>query len=231
MGFRPSLPDSLPAIGPSRASPPHRPRLRPRPPRPHPVRRHRPPRRRSPLRPRAAHRHCPVQPAKVLRRWPATPSSASTATPAAIRCAWSPAAGRCSTGATMLEKRAHFLAEYDWIRTGLMFEPRGHDVMSGSILYPPRRPDHDVAILFIETSGCLPMCGHGTIGTVTMAIEQGLVAPEDPRHPAPRQPRPASWSPNTGRRARTSRRSASPTSPSYLARHRPRGRLPRPRPS
>ena len=83
-------------------------------------------------------------------------------------------------GSTMMERRAHFLAEYDWIRTGLMFEPRGHDVMSGSILYPPTREDCDVAILFIETSGCLPMCGHGTIGTVTMAIENGLVKPKTP---------------------------------------------------
>ncbi|CAH1667717.1 4-hydroxyproline epimerase [Chelatococcus asaccharovorans] len=83
-------------------------------------------------------------------------------------------------GATMIEKRAHFLREYDWIRTGLMFEPRGHDMMSGSILYPPTREDCDVAILFIETSGCLPMCGHGTIGTVTMAIEHGLVTPREP---------------------------------------------------
>ncbi len=83
-------------------------------------------------------------------------------------------------GSTMMEKRAHFLAEYDWIRTGLMFEPRGHDMMSGSILYPPTREDCDVAVLFIETSGCLPMCGHGTIGTVTMAIEQGLITPKVP---------------------------------------------------
>jgi 4-hydroxyproline epimerase len=83
-------------------------------------------------------------------------------------------------GATMIEKRAHFLAEFDWIRTGLMFEPRGHDIMSGSILYPPTRPDCDIAILFIETSGCLPMCGHGTIGTVTMALEHGLVTPREP---------------------------------------------------
>lgn len=80
-------------------------------------------------------------------------------------------------GATMMERRAHFLAEYDWIRTGLMFEPRGHDMMSGSFIYPPTRPDCDAAILFIETSGCLPMCGHGTIGTVTFALEQGLVTP------------------------------------------------------
>jgi 4-hydroxyproline epimerase len=83
-------------------------------------------------------------------------------------------------GSTMIEKRQHFLDEYDWIRTGLMFEPRGHDVMSGSILYPPTRDDCDVAILFIEVSGCLPMCGHGTIGTVTVALERGLVTPKEP---------------------------------------------------
>ncbi|MDX5361306.1 MAG: 4-hydroxyproline epimerase [Alphaproteobacteria bacterium] len=83
-------------------------------------------------------------------------------------------------GATMLERRAHFLAEHDWIRTGLMFEPRGHDMMSGAILYPPTREDCDVAVLFIETSGCLPMCGHGTIGTVTIALENGLVTPRTP---------------------------------------------------
>jgi len=83
-------------------------------------------------------------------------------------------------GDTMLERRAHFLREFDWIRTGLMFEPRGHDMMSGSILYPPTRDDCDVGVLFIETSGCLPMCGHGTIGTVTMGIENGLITPRAP---------------------------------------------------
>lgn len=72
------------------------------------------------------------------------------------------------------------MAEYDWIRTGLMFEPRGHDLMSGSILYPPSREDTDIGILFIETSGCLPMCGHGTIGTVTVILEEGLVRPRTP---------------------------------------------------
>ncbi len=83
-------------------------------------------------------------------------------------------------GNNMSEKRQHFLKEYDWIRKGLMFEPRGHDMMSGSILYPPHDPANDVAVLFIETSGCLPMCGHGTIGTITIAIEEGLIQPKVP---------------------------------------------------
>lgn len=83
-------------------------------------------------------------------------------------------------GDTMSAKRQHFLKEFDWIRKGLMFEPRGHDMMSGSILYPPHHPDNDVAVLFIETSGCLPMCGHGTIGTITIAIEEGLIIPKTP---------------------------------------------------
>ena len=88
--------------------------------------------------------------------------------------------GPVLNGKTMMEKRAHFLEEFDWIRHGLMFEPRGHDMMSGSILYPPTREDCDIGILFIETSGCLPMCGHGTIGTVTMALENGLVTAKTP---------------------------------------------------
>jgi 4-hydroxyproline epimerase len=83
-------------------------------------------------------------------------------------------------GANMSEKRQHFLKEFDWIRKGLMFEPRGHDMMSGSILFPPHNPQNDFSILFIETSGCLPMCGHGTIGTITIAIEEGLIIPKIP---------------------------------------------------
>jgi len=88
--------------------------------------------------------------------------------------------GPLLSGKSMFEKRMHFLEEYDWIRKGLMFEPRGHDMMSGSILYPPTDPKNDAGVLFIETSGCLPMCGHGTIGTVTIAIEQGLIIPKIP---------------------------------------------------
>ncbi len=83
-------------------------------------------------------------------------------------------------GNSMMERRLHFLKEFDWIRKGLMFEPRGHDMMSGSILYPPIDPNNDIGVLYIETSGCLPMCGHGTIGTVTIAIEEGLVIPKVP---------------------------------------------------
>jgi proline racemase len=80
----------------------------------------------------------------------------------------------------MSEKRQDFLAHYDWIRQGLMFEPRGHDMMSGAFLYPPCSENADGAILFIETSGCLPMCGHGTIGTVTAALENGLLTAKVP---------------------------------------------------
>ncbi len=83
-------------------------------------------------------------------------------------------------GNSMMEKRLHFMRDYDWIRKGLMFEPRGHDMMSGSILYPPCDPQNDIGVLYIETSGCLPMCGHGTIGTITIAIEEGLVQPKQP---------------------------------------------------
>lgn len=83
-------------------------------------------------------------------------------------------------GGSMIERRAHFEREFDWVRTALMFEPRGHEVMSGTIVYPPTRPDCDAAILFIEVSGCLAMCGHGTIGTVTFLIEHGLVTPREP---------------------------------------------------
>ena len=83
-------------------------------------------------------------------------------------------------GKNMNEKRLHFMKEFDWIRQGLMYEPRGHDMMSGSFIYPPHDPENDFAILFVETSGCLPMCGHGTIGTITMGIEEGLIKPKIP---------------------------------------------------
>ncbi|EHH67538.1 4-hydroxyproline epimerase [Gluconobacter morbifer] len=83
-------------------------------------------------------------------------------------------------GASMGERRQDFLERFDWIRTGLCFEPRGHDMMSGGFFYPPTQADTDGGILFIETSGCLPMCGHGTIGLVTFGLEHGLLVPRVP---------------------------------------------------
>lgn len=83
-------------------------------------------------------------------------------------------------GQTMSERRQDFIERFDWIRTGLCFEPRGHDLMSGGFFYPPSRPDTDLGILFIETSGCLPMCGHGTIGMITFGLEHGLIRPARP---------------------------------------------------
>ena len=83
-------------------------------------------------------------------------------------------------GETMSQKRQFFLQHFDWIRRALMFEPRGHSMMSGAIVYPPCSTEADAAVLFIETSGCLPMCGHGTIGTVTAAIENAIIRPRTP---------------------------------------------------
>lgn len=78
-------------------------------------------------------------------------------------------------GTTMAERRRRFIDDSDDLRTFLMFEPRGHGAMSGAILQPPTRPDADWGVLFIEVSGCLPMCGHGTIGVATVLVETGMV--------------------------------------------------------
>ena len=83
-------------------------------------------------------------------------------------------------GATMAERRVHFMTHMDDLRQLLMFEPRGHAAMSGAILQPPTRPDCDFGVLFIEVSGCLPMCGHGTIGVATVLVETGMVEVTEP---------------------------------------------------
>ncbi|GLY15345.1 proline racemase family protein [Kineosporia rhizophila] len=83
-------------------------------------------------------------------------------------------------GATMNERRLHFIAEMDHVRRLLVNEPRGHAAMSGAILQPPTRPDADFGVLYIEVSGCLPMCGHGTIGVATVLVETGMVAVTEP---------------------------------------------------
>jgi proline racemase len=83
-------------------------------------------------------------------------------------------------GDTMLERKLHFEAQRDDLRLLLMREPRGHSAMSGAILQPPTRDDADWGVLFIEVSGCLPMCGHGTIGVATVLVETGMVAVREP---------------------------------------------------
>ena len=83
-------------------------------------------------------------------------------------------------GATMAEKRLHFMAHMDDLRTLLMYEPRGHAAMSGAILQPPTRPDADWGVVYIEVTTCLPMCGHGTIGVATVLVETGMVAVTEP---------------------------------------------------
>lgn len=83
-------------------------------------------------------------------------------------------------GATMAERRTWFIEYSDDVRTLLMTEPRGHASMSGAILQPPTRPDADWGVLFIEVSGCLPMCGHGTIGVATVLVETGMVEVHEP---------------------------------------------------
>lgn len=83
-------------------------------------------------------------------------------------------------GETMARRRAYFIEHLDHLRTLLMYEPRGHSAMSGAILQPPTRPDADVGVLFIEVSGCLPMCGHGSMGVATVLVETGMVAVTTP---------------------------------------------------
>jgi proline racemase len=83
-------------------------------------------------------------------------------------------------GSSMLERKLHFEREMDDLRLLLMREPRGHSAMSGSILQPPTRPDADWGVLFIEVSGCLPMCGHGTMGVATVLVETGMVPVTEP---------------------------------------------------
>jgi len=83
-------------------------------------------------------------------------------------------------GETMAERRRHAIAELDGLRRYLVDEPRGHSAMSGAVLQPPTRPDADWGVLYIEVSGFLPMCGHGTIGVATVLVETGMVEVTEP---------------------------------------------------
>lgn len=83
-------------------------------------------------------------------------------------------------GKTVVEKMHYLKENMDWVRTALMFEPRGHSVMSGVILTEPTHPEADIGVIFIETGGYLPMCGHDTIGVSTALVETGMVKVQEP---------------------------------------------------
>lgn len=83
-------------------------------------------------------------------------------------------------GETMSEKMLYMEAHYDWMRNFLMNEPRGHGVMSGALLTDPCHPDADIGVIYIETGGYLPMCGHDTIGCCTALVEAGLIEVKEP---------------------------------------------------
>jgi len=83
-------------------------------------------------------------------------------------------------GNSMAEKMQYLEKNMDWIRTSLMYEPRGHNVMSGVILTEPCSSEADYGVVFIETGGYLPMCGHDTIGVSTALIETGMVSVKEP---------------------------------------------------
>jgi proline racemase len=83
-------------------------------------------------------------------------------------------------GETFQEKWQWAKEHLDDLRRLLMFEPRGGSHYSGSILTAPSTPGADFGIIFIEVSGFLPMCGHGTIATATVLVENGMVEAKEP---------------------------------------------------
>ncbi|GAB0101321.1 proline racemase family protein [Nocardia sp. JMUB6875] len=83
-------------------------------------------------------------------------------------------------GSTMADRRDHFVENLDGLRKFLVNEPRGHASMSGAILQPATTADGHYGVLFIEVSGLLPMCGHGTIGVATALVEAGMVPVTEP---------------------------------------------------
>jgi proline racemase len=75
----------------------------------------------------------------------------------------------------MEERRQYLATHLDHLRTALILEPRGHSALSGAILQPPITEGTEFGVLFIEVTGCLPMCGHATIGVATVLVETGMV--------------------------------------------------------
>lgn len=83
-------------------------------------------------------------------------------------------------GKTLPEKKAYLEENMDYLRRAIMHEPRGHNDMFGSILVQPVSDEADIGIIFMDGGGYLNMCGHGTIGASTIAIESGMVPKVEP---------------------------------------------------
>lgn len=83
-------------------------------------------------------------------------------------------------GKTMPEKKAYLEEHLDYVRTAIMLEPRGHNDMFGSIVTQPTMDEADIGIIFMDGGGYLNMCGHGSIGAATVAVETGMVPVTEP---------------------------------------------------
>jgi trans-L-3-hydroxyproline dehydratase len=83
------------------------------------------------------------------------------------------------TGRTILEKRRYFRDHWDHIRTGLMWEPRGHADMYGAIITPPVSDNAHFGTFFLHNEGYSTMCGHATLALAKFAVETGLVKIND----------------------------------------------------
>ncbi len=83
-------------------------------------------------------------------------------------------------GNTMMERKRYLEENFDHYRTALMLEPRGHKDMFGAILMEPISEEADLGVIFMDTGGYLNMCGHGSIGSATVAVETGLVKVTEP---------------------------------------------------
>lgn len=84
------------------------------------------------------------------------------------------------SGETMMEKKNYLMEHYDFLRKALMLEPRGHRDMFGALLTEPVHKEADFGVIFMDSGGCLNMCGHGSIGTASMLVETGMVEVKEP---------------------------------------------------
>lgn len=83
-------------------------------------------------------------------------------------------------GKTMMDKKKYMMQHYDFLRSALMLEPRGHRDMFGALLTEPVHEEADYGVIFMDSGGCLNMCGHGSIGTASMLVETGMVEVKEP---------------------------------------------------